>query len=158
MAFHFEPHIRISVTTSIEHSIPGERVRFYKKFWNQEMSLTKLLGSTVIGLDVIGGKELNIDFSNGHSIRLEDDSQEYESFEIKIGDDLIIQFGYTVEGTIRVDQAQKISILVAADNRKVSHSSLTQFDVYVNGTFVPLVLPLQISPEGWFVILLEPSS
>ncbi len=69
-----------------------------------------------------------------------------------------VQFGYTVEGTIRVDQAQKISILVAADNRKVSHSSLTQFDAYVNGTFVPLVLPLQISPEGWFVILLEPSS
>ena len=88
--FNFDDNMRISVESSIEHSVPGEGVRCYKKFWNQETYLTKLLGHTVSGLNVIDGKRLDLKFSNGHSIGLKDDSEEYECFQIEMRDDLII--------------------------------------------------------------------
>ena len=67
-------------------------------------------------------------------------------------------YGYAVEGTIRVDRAQQFSILVAADNRKVGQSS-SQFDfAIVQGTFIPMTIPVEVSPEGWFAILVRPSS
>ena len=65
-------------------------------------------------------------------------------------------YGYAVEGTIRVDRAQKFSILVAADNRKVGQSSPEFSFAYVDQIFIPFSLPVEISPEGWFAI--RPSS
>ena len=88
--FQFEECIRISVESSITYSILDEQVRHYDEFWKQETSLTKFLGAAVIGLEVKGAKKLILTFSNVGTIELIDSSDQYESFQIEIGGEMIV--------------------------------------------------------------------
>ena len=83
----FEKNVRINVESRIEYPTFGGEVG---NFCCENAFLIGLLGSTVSEVYRADNRTLGITFSNGNSVELKDDSDQYESFQIKIGDDLIV--------------------------------------------------------------------
>ena len=90
VVFQFEFDLKISIEVSIKHGMPDMTVKVFEEYWNQETTLTLLLGSSVKSLHVVDSKILHLEFSNGHFVEIKDESLEYESFQITIDDQILI--------------------------------------------------------------------
>lgn len=88
--FRFSDDVEISLEVAIKQVLPDGRVFVTDECWKQETWLPMLLGATVDLIDAIENKILRLKFSNGHTIEVVDESKEYESFQIKISDRLIV--------------------------------------------------------------------
>jgi hypothetical protein len=83
--------VRISIISEcIFHDNSGEAILIDRYPANASV-VCQLLGSTVMKqMRARGGKALLLEFSNGQSLEIIDDSDQYESFQIKHGDRLIV--------------------------------------------------------------------
>ena len=88
--FNFDQNVQITIESRIERSVPRRGASNRDECCSRESFLTKLLGSTVSDVDRIDDKTLRLTFSSGKSIELTDDSDRYESFQIKVGGELIV--------------------------------------------------------------------
>ncbi len=88
--FRFTGSVEISIEVAVKHILSDGRIHITDESWKQETWLTLLLGSTVNSVNSIEGKILRLGFSHGHIIEIADESAEYESFQIKTDEGLII--------------------------------------------------------------------
>ena len=88
--FYFEGNSRISVESAFVYKKPDGTECRYDEFWRQDSSLPNWLGSSIREVDVLNRKTLVLLFSNGGIIKLTDDSDEYEAFQLNIEKELIV--------------------------------------------------------------------
>ena len=87
--FHFEDNCSIMVSSCIRH-ITKENEFLYEKLWIGEIHLNTLLGSKILETAILDDKSLAVHFSNGSSIVLFDDDDNYEAIKFDIDGDIII--------------------------------------------------------------------
>lgn len=80
----------ISIDSLFMHMLPSGDLYEYKELRNKQSSLTLLLDCIVENVRIENPKRLVIIFNNNHSLFLLDDSDHYESFQIKLGEKLIV--------------------------------------------------------------------
>ena len=88
--FRFENNATLSCEVDIEHRFSDGKIFVFNDFWRQETHLNKLLGSSVKKVKIESPKRLSFDFSNNHTISIEDDSDMYESFQMWYKDKYIV--------------------------------------------------------------------
>jgi hypothetical protein len=84
-------------TIVIEGEVQHEGVDEHEDPWVQsttlpvsESRLTRLLGTTIVAGSVEGAGNLVLQFSNRHTLRCVEDSDQYESYQLRIGTTEII--------------------------------------------------------------------
>jgi hypothetical protein len=84
LQFHFHPKGSISVEGRWElHDAAGELIdRLYDGMERPAYQLHRLLGQAVVGTEVAAPVSCALRFQKGEVLRLFDDSQQYESFQI----------------------------------------------------------------------------
>lgn len=88
--FRFEKDVWISVESGIENSMLGRVTGGHCEIYRTESFLVGLLGSTLREVDRVNSKTLRLTFSNDCYVDLRDDSDHYESFQIKVDGELIV--------------------------------------------------------------------
>ena len=83
VAFHFGSGTFVSVQSRVTVEVGGHTVAVWKEEgrWT-ELRHQELVGQKVVGYSVKSRRLLQIEFENGMTLLLHDDSEQYESFQI----------------------------------------------------------------------------
>jgi hypothetical protein len=86
--FNFTDNISISINSSIESGL-SDHIR-YIDFRKSAAEVSKLIDESISNASSSNGRDLELLFSNGHVLKIIDDSSEYESYIVNLKSKLIV--------------------------------------------------------------------
>ena len=90
LVINFDDDERITITSECTYQPnKGDTVQF-ENYPASASLICKLLGSSIVGARGAEDGSLALEFSNGDTFRIHDDSIQYESYQIKFGSRLIV--------------------------------------------------------------------
>ena len=90
MLLEFDGDVSITAEGSFSLTVPGAKEVVADDVSYIAGALVRQIGESVVGVEVSGTRALLLTFSGGHVLRLIDDSRQFESFQVRQGNQLIV--------------------------------------------------------------------
>lgn len=90
LILNFEPDVSLTITSSVAYAPAVGAARNFENLADAGRAISVLLGESITSAEAAGGGTLRLGFRSGAAIDIFDDSDQFESYLVKHGQQVIV--------------------------------------------------------------------